>query len=147
LRDQEQAEKLGILGADGWRDKIVADIGCGGGSFLDFLSGVARETVAIEPCLSYRHNLSQKHKYFPGCSEALLEYAGKVDVAVSFTVIEHIENPRQFLREIRQVIKPGGFLLLSTPNYNDWLIDFLSGFYDRFFYRSAHTWYFNGGVP
>jgi 2-polyprenyl-3-methyl-5-hydroxy-6-metoxy-1,4-benzoquinol methylase len=142
--DREQAEKLGILGTDGWRDKIVADIGCGGGSFLDFLSGVARETVAIEPCLSYRLSLTQKHKYFPGCSEALREYAGKVDVAVSFAVIEHTDNPLQFLREIRQLIKPGGYLLLSTPNYDDWLIDFLSGFYDRFFYRAAHTWYFNG---
>ena len=42
------------------------------------------------------------------------------------------------------MLKPGGRLLLSTPNADDWLIAMLPGVYDRFFYRKAHRWYFNG---
>jgi len=38
------------------------------------------------------------------------------DFAVSFQVIEHIKADREFIREIHRVLKPGGKLLLSTPN-------------------------------
>jgi 2-polyprenyl-3-methyl-5-hydroxy-6-metoxy-1,4-benzoquinol methylase len=31
-------------------------------------------------------------------------------------IIEHLENPRHFLREIRKMLRPGGHLFLTTPN-------------------------------
>ncbi len=38
------------------------------------------------------------------------------DFAVTFQVIEHIKKDREFLGEIHRVLKPGGKLLLTTPN-------------------------------
>lgn len=38
------------------------------------------------------------------------------DVAISFQVIEHVSNVNAYLNEIRRVIKPGGWALLTTPN-------------------------------
>jgi len=38
------------------------------------------------------------------------------DFAVSFQVIEHIKNDISFIKEIYRVLKPGGQLLLTTPN-------------------------------
>ena len=38
------------------------------------------------------------------------------DLVVSLEGIEHLENPFQFLREVARVCRPGGYLLLSTPN-------------------------------
>ena len=38
------------------------------------------------------------------------------DVVVTFQVIEHIKNDHLFLSEIKRVLKPGGKLLLTTPN-------------------------------
>lgn len=38
------------------------------------------------------------------------------DYAVSFQVIEHIEDDVTFLKEIYRVLKPGGKLILTTPN-------------------------------
>jgi len=35
---------------------------------------------------------------------------------VTFQVIEHIKNDHLFLSEIKRVLKPGGKLLLTTPN-------------------------------
>lgn len=38
------------------------------------------------------------------------------DCVISFQVIEHIREDRRFVQEIRRVLKPGGRLILSTPN-------------------------------
>jgi 2-polyprenyl-3-methyl-5-hydroxy-6-metoxy-1,4-benzoquinol methylase len=38
------------------------------------------------------------------------------DAAIAAEVIEHLENPREVARELYRVLKPGGKLILSTPN-------------------------------
>ena len=40
----------------------------------------------------------------------------KADIIVFLEVIEHINNPVLALRNIKDVLKPGGLLILSTPN-------------------------------
>lgn len=47
---------------------------------------------------------------FPGV------FLDRFDGVVASEVIEHIENPRHFLRQCFSVLKPGGQLILSTPN-------------------------------
>jgi len=42
--------------------------------------------------------------------------AASFDVVIAAEVIEHLENPRQVAREWFRVLKPGGTLILSTPN-------------------------------
>jgi 2-polyprenyl-3-methyl-5-hydroxy-6-metoxy-1,4-benzoquinol methylase len=39
-----------------------------------------------------------------------------VDFVVTFQVIEHIQDDKFFLEDIHRVLKPGGTLLLTTPN-------------------------------
>lgn len=38
------------------------------------------------------------------------------DCVVFTEVIEHVENPIKYLKEFWRILKPGGFLILSTPN-------------------------------
>ena len=49
-------------------------------------------------------------------NQPLPESAESLDAVLALEVIEHLENPRAFLREIARVLKPGGSLVLSTPN-------------------------------
>jgi len=144
LHDKEQADKLKMLGTENVRGKIIADVGCGAGSFLDILKGLASKTIAVEPTKSFHHELRAKgHVTYSYCEDAIKEWAETVDIVVSFAVLEHIEEALLFLKEIKSLLKPGGFLLISTPNTDDWLLEFMPVEYGRFFYRYAHTWYFN----
>jgi SAM-dependent methyltransferase len=42
---------------------------------------------------------------------------GKFDYICFLEAIEHTENPYNAVRELARVLKPGGTLILSTPNY------------------------------
>ena len=144
LHDKEQADKLKMLGTENIRGKIIAEVGCGAGSFLDILKGLASKTIAVEPTKSFHHELRAKeHVTYSNCEDALKEWTETVDIVVSFAVLEHVENPIAFLKEIKSLLKPDGFLLLSTPNAEDWLLEFMPVEYGRFFYRNVHKWYFN----
>jgi SAM-dependent methyltransferase len=144
LHDGEQAEKLRILGSDGLRGRICMDVGCGGGAFLDLLKGFASTTIGIEPTASLRSALAAGgHQAFPYCADLPAEWSGRVDVAVAFSLVEHVEDPAGLLRDIHRLLAPHGRLLLSTPNRNDVLLELLPEDYARFFYRIVHRWYFD----
>ncbi len=38
------------------------------------------------------------------------------DIAASYHVIEHVPSPRAELRELHRIVKPGGWLVMETPN-------------------------------
>jgi 2-polyprenyl-3-methyl-5-hydroxy-6-metoxy-1,4-benzoquinol methylase len=45
---------------------------------------------------------------------------GSFDLVVAAEVIEHLENPRAVCRELYRLLRPGGQVLLSTPNNESW---------------------------
>jgi SAM-dependent methyltransferase len=49
-------------------------------------------------------------------NDGIPEPDASVASVLALEVIEHLENPRAFLREIARVVEPGGALVLSTPN-------------------------------
>jgi SAM-dependent methyltransferase len=44
------------------------------------------------------------------------------DCVVAVEVLEHVEEDAAFVREVHRVLKPGGAVLLSTPN-GDWVVN------------------------
>lgn len=142
--DMIQLQNLTALWPESLRGKRVADVGCAAGSFLDHISGLAAETIAIEPCGAYHDSLRERgHTLYATASEGCTALAESVDFATTFSVIEHVRNPRAFLNEIASLLKPGGRMLVSTPNRRDLLMDLLPDDYPAFFYRSVHRWYFD----
>lgn len=39
------------------------------------------------------------------------------DCVISGEVLEHLENPSKFLKEIKRILKNNGKLIITTPNY------------------------------
>ncbi len=145
--DIEQLEKINIVGTGDLRNRIIMDIGCGAGSFLDLVKGYSSKTIGIEPQKNFHAELLAKgHYVYSYCEEISEEWVGKVDLAVCFSVIEHLDDPKGILQQIRRLLKSNGILLISTPNLNDWLLELLPDDYPSFFYRVVHKWYFSGSA-
>jgi len=142
--DAAQLKHLALLGSMlSLRGRVIADVGCGGGSLLDMASGMASACVGVEPNRDYHGDLKQKgYSAFSSCEEAAQEWAGKVDVAVTLNVIEHVSDPVGFLRSMAGLLTDDGTIVVGTPNAGDWLLSQLPE-YRAFFYRTVHRFYFD----
>ena len=142
--DETQLRNLTFLWPESLRNRVVADIGCAAGSFLDHVSGIAGNVVSVEPCRGYHESLKERgYHVYPYAADAVAEWGGRIDFAFCFSVIEHVRNPRLFLEEVRKLLSPQGKLIVSTPNRRDILMELKGEVYRRFFYRAVHRWYFD----
>jgi SAM-dependent methyltransferase len=81
----------------------VLDYGCGPGLYVDYLREHGFKNAAGYDPYEARFSDAQ-----------LLD--GTYDAVVSYDVIEHDEDPLRFLRSLTRLVKPGGVLLIGTPN-------------------------------
>lgn len=145
LHDSAQFQYLEIIKNESLRGSVIADFGCGGGAFLDFVRGAAGETIGVEPFTGFHHSLRERgHRVYQyGSDFAADTTAPKVDLAVSLHVIEHVADPTSYLREILSVLSDEGVVYIATPNKRDILLDLTYEAFAPFFYRTAHLWYFD----
>lgn len=109
LHDDESLDKFKYTETKIFRNRIVADIGCGGGAFMDYVNTVAKQIICIEPDKDFREEMKNSKGYivFPYLSDALAEYANCVDVIVSFDCIEHVDNPSLFIEQAWRLLGGG----------------------------------------
>jgi len=112
-----------VVRASGEHFATVVDIGCGQGSMAGRLRDVFDRYVGCD-LVAYDG--------FPDASWARLVQADLnrhplpladscADLVVSVETIEHLENPRAFVRELARIVRPGGRVVLTTPNQLSWL--------------------------
>lgn len=106
------------------RGMRVLDVACGAGYGAPILWGAgARSYVGVDispeavSIARSRYRVSEDVSFALGDACRLDGIgAGAFDVVVSFETIEHLEDPERFLARVRDVLTPGGKLVVSTPN-------------------------------
>jgi SAM-dependent methyltransferase len=95
---------------------ILIDVGCGAGSMWSYLRSrfdrcfgvdVVRYDGLTDEVEFHQIDLDTGRAPLPDATG---------DVVVAVETIEHLENPRSFVRELTRLAKPGGWLVVTTPN-------------------------------
>lgn len=97
----------------------VLEAGCGEGYGADLLADVAHRVVGLdydESAVAHVRSRYPRVDMRHGNLAELPLTDGEVDVVVNFQVIEHLWDQGQFVTECARVLRPGGALLMSTPN-------------------------------
>lgn len=98
-------------------DVAVLDIGCGFGRTLAFHAARGCRAVGVEAdehgvAEARRQGLEVEHGLFdPARYEA-----GSFDYVTMDQVLEHAQDPVAFMAGVATVLKPGGVVVISTPN-------------------------------
>ncbi|MCS6800716.1 MAG: class I SAM-dependent methyltransferase [Chloroflexota bacterium] len=104
--------------ADRVQSGTVLDLGCGAGEGAQSLAE-GRRVIAVDEDGA---TLRAARRRYPGPdfirmdAEQLAFADGSFDGVISVEVIEHVAHPERYLAEIRRVLKPGGVVVLTTPN-------------------------------
>lgn len=99
--------------------RVLAEIGAGEGYGAALLAEQVGTVLALDYDQAVIGHLARRYpRLHPlRANLAALPLAdGAVDVVVSLQVIEHVWNHPQFVAECLRVLRPGGQLVLSTPN-------------------------------
>lgn len=102
-------------------NKQVLDVGCGTGYGCKILAEKAYFVYGIDynfDALKYcREFFSAPNICYSQMDSNCLSFGkSSFDVEVTFQVIEHMSDVNAFLRELKRVVKPGGYIIISTPN-------------------------------
>jgi SAM-dependent methyltransferase len=97
-------------------DVRTLDAGCGGGRLLVELSRIG-PVVGIEPSPASRSRSLERRAgdVLDASIEALPFEDGHFDVVLSLDVLEHLDDDRAALRELRRVTAPGGAAVITVP--------------------------------
>lgn len=97
----------------------VLEAGCGEGYGADLLASTASRVVALDYDAATVAHVGARYpavEVLEANLAALPLDDATVDVVVNFQVIEHLWDQPQFIAECFRVLRPGGRLLISTPN-------------------------------
>lgn len=128
------------------KDMRVLDVGCSAGQFLNALKGKVKTRVGLE--LSANEvSFIRKHLDFPVYNEPIQTAKikeGPFDLVTALQVLEHVEEPVDFLKHLGTQLKKGGYLYLELPNLDDALVStYCVPGYADFYYREPHLSYFS----
>jgi 2-polyprenyl-3-methyl-5-hydroxy-6-metoxy-1,4-benzoquinol methylase len=108
------AKALSLI-ADQYKKNKILDVGCGTGEFLEKLKREGFENIT--GCDGMNYGISPSIRFLEVNLNVKWGFENEsFDFISSLEVVEHLENPRFFFRELFRVLRKEGEILISTPN-------------------------------
>jgi 2-polyprenyl-3-methyl-5-hydroxy-6-metoxy-1,4-benzoquinol methylase len=103
------------------KSKKLLDIGCGTGEFIFFCKQMGFDVQGIEP--GEKPRSFAKAKYHVDVEDET--YLDKIviaefDIITMWHVLEHVHKLHERMNKMREILKPGGTLIIAIPNNNSW---------------------------
>lgn len=113
-----------ILNEDFPRSGVLVDVGGATGNLGYALRDHFQTRWVVEIAEDCRGPAEEKGNHFYGVNvdeRGLRAFSdNETDLIVALDFIEHILNPEKFARECFRILKPGGKVLINTPNIQFW---------------------------
>ena len=133
----------------------ILDVGCGGGEqgiqcvrLLKELHNIDANPIGVEISLGLAKIADERMSEFGGhCVQAAANVgiealdADSIDLVILRSYLEHESSPLDVLKAVRNVLKPGGFVVIRVPNFDSWNRRFRQGRWCGFRYPD-HVNYF-----
>jgi len=129
------------LGRHGGR---LLEIGSGAGDLLTAAVELGYDVTGVErsefACARAREMLGSSGRIVCGDIDRLSE-RDYYDVCVIADVIEHVKDPREFLRQVYELVRPGGIVIVATPSLQSWSARLMRTRWMEF--KTEHLHYFS----
>lgn len=116
----------------------VLDLGCGRGDFLEPFKYENIDIYGVDFAENSIKDLKSKNYNVKYCDFGVASIPFKndyFDIIFSKSVIEHLDNPENYLSEIKRILKPNGRLLIMAP---DWYSQYMI-FYNDYTHKHPYT--------
>ncbi len=111
------------------------DIACGKGAFTQQVIDLSKNFIIDCNDLDQDNKSNGYRSFFNIDLNTKFDFKKTYDFIFAVEIIEHLENPFQFIKQMKIHLKPGGIIFLSTPNVNS--------FFDRIHYFfTGYPYYF-----
>jgi SAM-dependent methyltransferase len=96
----------------------LLDIGCGSAVFLKLAHEQGYDVFGLDSSREAAEWASKEvpERVFCGTVEDLINAGQSFDLLVLLHVLEHVLDPFQYLRKLRELLRPNGGLIIQVPN-------------------------------
>jgi ubiquinone/menaquinone biosynthesis C-methylase UbiE len=139
LRHRTKGKKIAFDLVGPGEGKKALDVGCREGYWTEKLKRKGYQVVAIDIEPHYSEGLAVD------ANQALPFAESEFDLVWCSEVIEHLSNPAFTIAEFKRVLKPGGSLVMTTPNQKFWIFRLVEalGISMQRLENETHTYFFS----
>lgn len=136
-------KKLKLINSFSSEEKMLLDIGCGTGDFLQIAQQNNWTAFGIEPNEKARTLANQKTNNSVSHIEELSNFKSQsFEVITLWHVLEHLPRLEEHISILKSLLKPRGTLIIAVPNYKSYDAKYYKEFWAAYDVP-RHFWHFS----
>ncbi|MEO6348046.1 MAG: class I SAM-dependent methyltransferase [Aquaticitalea sp.] len=135
--------KLKLINSFSNESKMLLDVGCGTGDFLQIAKQNDWIVIGIEPNPHVRQIANEKTNNTVFNVDQLLKFDDQsFDVITLWHVLEHLPNLKEQFYIMNNLLKPNGTLIIAVPNFHSYDANYYKNFWAAYD-APRHLWHFS----